>query len=139
MLVSEILTKLFSLLDSIVELYLDTSLKPIASAHQACFSKVDALLCKLVDNHKEHIPGWVTVGFLSHGRLVVLLPTVLLLSLDNTIVPSLLILAVASIDILKVHVSLHWQNTEKIASNKVEKEKTPPRSVSPTCEDSFGT
>ena len=135
--VSDVVTKLFSLVDSIVELYLDSAVPPVVAAHRSCHEKLNQMVGKLFQEHKSHIPTWLRSGFLSYLRVVVVLPVVLLLSLGQALLPSLLIVIVSLSDLFKDHIAIHWEQIEKAERQKSEA-TVAPRPVSPTYEDSFG-
>ena len=135
--VSDVVAKLFSLVDSIVELYLDSAVPPIVAIHRSCQAHLNQLVEKLFREHKSHIPTWLRTGFLSYVRVVLVLPIVLLLSWGQALFPSLLVTIVSLSDLIKDHIAIHWEQEGKTEQQKSEATATP-RPVSPSYEDSFG-
>lgn len=139
----EIAIKLFALVDSIVELYLGTVIKPFLTIHEKFYSAMNKTLRKLLDDNKPMIADWFTANFITYARTVLVVPTLLLLAWGHTILPSFIVILVDFGDFLDGVVARFWVDVKKERQEKQaasEDEKAPSRPVSPTSDDgSFGT
>ncbi len=140
--VPEIAIKLFSLVDSIVELYLGTVISPFLSLHEKFYSSLNTTLRKLLDDNKSKIADWFTANFITYARTILVVPTLLLLALGHTLLPSFIVILVDFGDFLDGVVARYWvdlkkeREQEKAAANK-EKGSSRPTSPAPD-DDSFG-
>jgi hypothetical protein len=134
----EIIIKLFALVDSIVELYLGTVIKPFLSLHEIFYSALNNTLRKLLDDNKSKIGDWFTANFITYLRTVLVVPTLLLLAWGHTILPSFLVILVDFGDFLDGVVARFWVDVRK--EREEASKDNPSTSVSPATSDdeSFG-
>lgn len=141
--VAEIAIKLFSLVDSIVELYLGTVIKPFLSLHEKFYSSFNTTLRKLLDDNKSQIADWFTANFITYARTVLVVPTLLLLALGHTFLPSIIVILVDFGDFLDGVVARYWVDVQKEREQEesaAHKDKGSSRPTSPLSDDdSFGT
>lgn len=138
--VAEIALKLFALVDSIVELYLSSVVKPFVSLHEKFYSGLNKVLRKLLDDNKSKIPDWFTANFITYLRTGFVIPTLLLLAWGHSLVPSLIVILVDFGDFLDGVVARYWVDVKKEREKEeASKDKGSSRPVSPTSDDdSFG-
>jgi hypothetical protein len=126
------IVKLFALIDSIVELYLGTIIKPFLSLHETFYTALNKALRKVLDDNRAKIPDWFTANWITYARTVLVVPTILLLSWGYTVVPSFLVIFVDFGDFLDGVVARFWVDVKKeIEQTLSENEKQP----SPTNSD----
>ena len=124
--------KLFALIDSVVELYLGTIIKPFLSLHEIFYTALNKTLRKLLDDNRGKIPEWFTANFITYARTVLVVPTLLVLAWDYTFLPSFLVIFVDFGDFLDGVVARFWVDIRNEIEKKLsEKEKAP----SPTNSD----
>lgn len=124
--------KLFALIDSVVELYLGTFIKPFLSLHETFYDALNKTLRKLLDDNRGTIPDWFTANFITYARTVLVVPTLLVLAWDYTFLPSFLVIFVDFGDFLDGVVARFWIDIRNEIEEKLsEKEKAP----SPTNSD----
>ena len=129
--------KLFALVDSIVELYLGTIIKPFLSLHETFYAALNKALRKLLDDNRAKIPEWFTANWITYARTVLVVPTILVLSWDYTFLPSFLVIFVDFGDFLDGVVARFWVDVKKeIAAKLSEKEKAPSPAMSD--DESYG-
>eukprot|EP00429_Kryptoperidinium_foliaceum_P002677 CAMPEP_0176022536 /NCGR_PEP_ID=MMETSP0120_2-20121206/10972_1 /TAXON_ID=160619 /ORGANISM="Kryptoperidinium foliaceum, Strain CCMP 1326" /LENGTH=404 /DNA_ID=CAMNT_0017355677 /DNA_START=73 /DNA_END=1287 /DNA_ORIENTATION=- len=134
--VAEIALKLFALVDSIVELYLGTVIKPFLKFHEAFYSALNKTLRKLLDDNKSKIGDWFTANFITYARTVLVIPTLLLLAWGHTILPSLIVILVDFGDFLDGVVARYWVDIKKEREkDEAAKDKGSSRPTSPTSDD----
>lgn len=118
--------KLFALIDSIVELYLKTVIKPLLTFHEKFYSGLNKALRKVLDDNRAKIPDWFTANWITYARTVLVVPTILVLSWGYTLLPSFLVIFVDFGDFLDGVVARFWVDVKKeIAEKLSESEKTP--------------
>lgn len=124
--------KLFALIDSIVELYLGTIIKPFLSLHETFYTALNKALRKILDDNRAKIPDWFTANWITYTRTVLVVPTILLLSWGYTFLPSFLVIFVDFGDFLDGVVARFWVDVKKeIEKTLSENERRP----SPTNSD----
>jgi hypothetical protein len=138
----ESILKLLALVDSVVELYLAKLIKPFLQFHEKFYNALNKVLRQVLDDNRSKIPDWFSANFITYIRTVLVIPTLLLLAWEHTILPSLVVILVDFGDFLDGVVARYWvdikkQREEELAS----KDKSPSGSSSPTHSDdeSFGT
>jgi hypothetical protein len=142
--VSEIAIKLFALVDSIVELYLGTVIKPFLTFHEKFYSSFNTTLRKILDDNKSKIADWFTANFITYFRTILVVPTLLLLAWGHTLLPSFIVILVDFGDFLDGVVARYWVDIQKEREQEEAaaaggKDKGPSRPTSPTSDDdSFG-
>lgn len=147
---TNIVWKLFALIDSIVELYLGKVVKPFLSLHETFYTALNKALRQLLDDHATDIPDWFTANFITYARTVLVVPTLILLAWDCALLPSLIFLLVDFGDFLDGVVARFWVDvTKKRETELSQKEKSASSltslassaASSPTHsdDDSFGT
>lgn len=138
--VAEIAIKLFALVDSIVELYLSTVVKPFLSLHEKFYSAFNAVLRKLLDDNRSKIADWFTANFITYVRTVMVIPTLLFLAWGHRILPSFIVILVDFADFLDGVVARYWVDIKKEREKEdTGKDKCASRPTSPTSDDdSFG-
>lgn len=124
MLLQDTIHKLFALIDSIVELYLGTLVKPFLKLHETFYAALNRTLRKLLDDHRSQIPEWFTANWITYARTVLVVPTLLVLSWGYSILPSILVLFVDFGDFLDGVVARFWVDVRTEIETKLsEKEK----------------
>lgn len=132
MVLEETIHNLFALIDSVVELYLGTIVKPFLKLHETFYAALNKILRKLLDDHRSEIPEWFTANWITYARTVLVVPTLLFLSWGYVVLPSLLVIFVDFGDFLDGVVARFWVDIRKEIEKKLsEKEKAP----SPTNSD----
>ena len=126
------IVKLFALIDSTVELYLGTIIKPFLSLHETFYTALNKALRKVLDDNRAKISDWFTANWITYARTVLVVPTILLLSWGYTFLPSFLVIFVDFGDFLDGVVARFWVDVKKeIEETLSENEKQP----SPTNSD----
>ena len=129
--------KLFALIDSIVELYLKTVIKPLLTFHEKFYSGLNKALRKVLDDNRAKIPDWFTANWITYARTVLVVPTILVLSWGYTLLPSFLVIFVDFGDFLDGVVARFWVDVKKeIAEKLSQSEKSPTPSNSD--DESYG-
>lgn len=124
--------KLFALIDSLVELYLKTVIKPLLTFHEKFYSALNKALRNVLDDNRAKIPDWFTANWITYARTILVVPTILVLSWGYTFLPSFLVIFVDFGDFLDGVVARFWVDVKKEIAEKVaETEKAP----SPTNSD----
>ena len=124
--------KLFALVDSLVELYLRSVIKPFLTLHEKFYAAMNKTLRKFLDDNRATIPEWFTANWITYARTVLVVPTILMLSWGYTILPSFIVLFVDFGDFLDGVVARFWVDVRREIEEKLsEKEKAP----SPTNSD----
>lgn len=120
----------FRLIDSIVEIYLASVIKPFLRFHETFYSSLNRVLRSLLDDN--NIPEWFTANFITYARTAVVVPTILFLVWEHTVFPAILVILVDFGDFLDGVVARYWVDTNRVVSA---------RSASPSNsdDDSFGT
>eukprot|EP00537_Pseudo-nitzschia_pungens_P004125 CAMPEP_0172374080 /NCGR_PEP_ID=MMETSP1060-20121228/54357_1 /TAXON_ID=37318 /ORGANISM="Pseudo-nitzschia pungens, Strain cf. cingulata" /LENGTH=414 /DNA_ID=CAMNT_0013100617 /DNA_START=376 /DNA_END=1620 /DNA_ORIENTATION=+ len=132
MVLEETIHNLFALIDSVVELYLGSIVKPFLKLHETFYAALNKILRKLLDDHRSEIPEWFTANWITYARTVLVVPTLLFLSWGYVVLPSLLVIFVDFGDFLDGVVARFWVDIRKEIEKKLsEKEKAP----SPTNSD----
>lgn len=132
----EIAIKLFALVDSIVELYLGTVIKPFLSLHEKFYSALNKTLRKLLDDNKSKIADWFTANFITYARTVLVVPTLLLLAWGHTLLPSFIVILVDFGDFLDGVVARYWVDIKQERElEEASKDKGSSRPTSPTSDD----
>lgn len=128
-------------IDKYIEKYLSNVIKPFLVWHEKFYSAMNQTLRSGLDKNAKYIPDWFTANFITYLRTMLVIPTLVLLSLDHTILPSLLIILVDFGDFLDGVVARYWN--DHMASSK-QQEETPElvaeKASSPNTsdDDSFG-
>jgi hypothetical protein len=142
--IEDTINKLFLVIDSIVELYLGKVIKPFLTLHETFYTALNTVLRQILDDNRSTIPTWFTANFITYGRTVLVIPTILLLAWDYTILPSMIVLLVDFGDFLDGVVARFWVDRRKDAlrdeglfNGKNKTTSTSPPSSSD--DDSFGT
>ena len=124
--------KLFALIDSIVELYLKTVIKPLLTFHEKFYNALNKTMRKALDDNRSKIPDWITANWITYARTVLVVPTILLLSWGYTVLPSFIVIFVDFGDFLDGVVARFWVDIKKEIAEKVSQNEKPP---SPTNSD----
>mmetsp|Transcript_8039 Transcript_8039/g.19771 ORF Transcript_8039/g.19771 Transcript_8039/m.19771 type:complete len:411 (+) Transcript_8039:83-1315(+) len=118
--------KLFALIDSVVELYLKTVIKPLLTFHEKFYNALNKTMRKVLDDNRSKIPDWFTANWITYARTVLVVPTILLISWGYTLLPSFLVIFVDFGDFLDGVVARFWVDVKKeIAEKLSEKEIAP--------------
>lgn len=118
--------KLFALIDSVVELYLKTVIKPLLTFHEKFYNALNKTMRKALDDNRSKIPDWFTANWITYARTVLVVPTILLISWGYTLLPSFLVIFVDFGDFLDGVVARFWVDVKKeIAEKLSEKEIAP--------------
>jgi hypothetical protein len=137
--VDEIVIKLFALVDSIVELYLGTVIKPFLRLHETFYSALNSTLRKVLDDNKSKIADWFTANFITYARTILVIPTLLLLAWGHTFLPSLIVILVDFGDFLDGVVARYWVDVKKERAEEEASKDKGSRPTTPTADDdSFG-
>jgi hypothetical protein len=137
--VDEIVIKLFALVDSIVELYLGTVIKPFLRLHETFYSALNSTLRKVLDDNKSKIADWFTANFITYARTILVIPTLLLLAWGHTFLPSLIVILVDFGDFLDGVVARYWVDVKKERAEEEASKEKGSRPTTPTADDdSFG-
>jgi hypothetical protein len=142
--VEDAIYKLFSLIDSIVELYLGKVIKPFLSLHEIFYAALNEALRKILDDHRGRIPDWFTANFITYGRTVLVVPMLLFLAWNWTWLPSAVVILVDFGDFLDGVVARFWVDVRKEQEETLlSKDKTSPSlsssaSPAPSDDESFG-
>jgi CDP-alcohol phosphatidyltransferase len=147
-------TSAFHLLDSFVELYLSSVIKPFVSLHEVFYSGLNNVLRKCLDDHQQRIPVWFTANFITYVRTALVLPTLILLAWHHQVLPALIVILVDFGDFLDGVVARYWADVRKkneqqtsSSSKKDKKQESKKGTTAPTGgrssptdsdEDSFG-
>jgi len=124
--IGDTILKLFALIDSLVELYLGTVIKPFLSLHEKFYAALNKALRKVLDDNRDKIPLWFTANWITYARTVLVVPTILVLSWGYTLLPSFLIIFVDFGDFLDGVVARFWVDVKKELAKKLsEKERAP--------------
>lgn len=122
----DLILNFFALIDSVVELYLGTIIKPFLSIHETFYAALNKTLRKLLDDNRAKIPEWFTANWITYARTIIVVPTILVLSWGYTFLPSFLVIFVDFGDFLDGVVARFWVDIRKEFSMKLsEKEKAP--------------
>ena len=135
---TNILMKLLALIDSLVELYLLTLIKPFLCLHEKFYNALNNKLREFFEQNKSKIPDWFSANLITYARTVLVIPVLLLLSAsDHVFIPSFIVILVDFGDFLDGVVARFWfdvkKETEEVLSNK-EKGNSPQTSD----DDSYG-
>lgn len=129
----DFLANFFALIDSVVEVYLRSIIKPFLTIHETCYAALNKTIRGILDDNRSKIGEWFTANFITYARTVVVVPTLLLIAWGHTVIPSILVLLVDFGDFLDGVVARFWVDVKK---EREEAEKTssstPP---SPTSSD----
>jgi len=138
--VDEIFIKLFALVDSLVELYLGTVIKPFLRFHETFYSALNNVLRKLLDDNKSKIADWFTANFITYARTILVIPTLILLAWGHTILPAIIVILVDFGDFLDGVVARYWVDINKEREKEAASKDKGSRPATPTADDdSFGT
>jgi hypothetical protein len=147
--IADTVHKFFSLIDSIVELYLGKIIKPFLSYHEIFYAAMNKTLRGLLDNNKSKIPDWFTANFITYFRTIFVIPTLLLLAWGHNLLPSFIVILVDFGDFLDGVVARFWIDIKKDIKLDIKKvgEEAPaskdkvssPSSPTNSDDESFGT
>jgi len=120
---TNILMKLLALIDSLVELYLSTLIKPFLCLHEKFYNALNNKLREFFEQNKSKIPDWFSANLITYTRTVLVIPVLLLLSAsDHVFIPSFIVILVDFGDFLDGVVARFWfdvkKETEEVLSNK---------------------
>jgi CDP-alcohol phosphatidyltransferase len=135
----EIIVKLFALVDSVVELYLGTIIKPFLRFHETFYSALNKTLRNVLDDNKSKIADWFTANFITYARTLLVVPTLLLLAWGHTFLPSFIVILVDFGDFLDGVVARYWSDIKKEREKEEASKDKGSRPTTPTADDdSFG-
>jgi hypothetical protein len=152
--IADTIHKFFSLIDSIVELYLGKIIKPFLSYHEIFYAAMNKTLRGLLDANKSKIADWFTANFITYVRTVFVIPTLLLLAWGHTLLPSFIVILVDFGDFLDGVVARFWvdikkdikldikkvgEEAEAPATSKDKDKVSSPPSPTNSDDESFGT
>ena len=139
----DLIFKLLALIDSVVELYLAKLIKPFLQFHEKFYNALNKVLRQVLDDNKSKIPDWFTANFITYLRTVLIIPTLLFLAWQYTILPSFIVILVDFGDFLDGVVARYWVDIKKQREEELarKEKKSSSGSSSPTHSDdeSFGT
>jgi CDP-alcohol phosphatidyltransferase len=141
---SDLLTRAFHLVDSIVELYLSTVIQPFLKFHEIFYNQLNVILRKLMDDNKAKIPDWCTANFITYARTVLVIPCLIFLSWNWYLLPCLIVLLVDFGDFLDGVAARFWIDVQKERQEVLDKKddrksSSRPKSPVASSESSFGT
>ena len=90
----ELISNVLAVVDSIVELYLSSFIKPFLTFHEKFYNALNQTLRRVLDDNKAKIPDWFTANFITYLRTVLVVPTLLLLAWNYTLLPCLIVILV---------------------------------------------
>lgn len=132
-----IVSRIFGGIDTIIEFYLGSFIKPFLSVHEVFYSALNKVLRKALDDNKQKIPVWFTANFITYFRTALVIPTLLLLAWDFRILSASIVILVDFGDFLDGVVARFWVdafNEQNAEDKKRERSSSPTTSDS----DSFG-
>jgi CDP-alcohol phosphatidyltransferase len=106
-------TSAFHLIDTFVELYLSSVIKPFVSLHEVFYSGLNNVLRKCLDDNQSRIPAWFTANFITYFRTALVLPTLILLAWHHQVLPALIVILVDFGDFLDGVVARYWADVRK--------------------------
>lgn len=113
---SGLLETLVEVVNALVELYLAHVIKPFLLLHEKFYNKLNKVIRSLLDDNCDKIPSWFTANFITYFRTWMVIPCVILMVKDYTIIPSLLVLSVDLGDFLDGVVARFWVDRSQIES-----------------------
>lgn len=127
----------FALVDTFVESYLGTVIKPFLALHEVFYSSLNKTLRSILDDKKDKIPLWFTANFITYLRTWLVIPCLLLLAWGQTLLPSLIVILVDFGDFLDGVVARFWIDVKK-EQEEVMASKDRPSSPTASDDGSFG-
>jgi hypothetical protein len=128
-----------TLVDGIVELYLESAIKPFLVFHEIFYSKLNQFLRSILDENKDKIPDWFTANFVTYVRTLCVIPTVLLLAWGHVVLPSVIVILCDFGDFFDGVLARFWVDMRKEREEEVlAKKEDSPRPESPADDDSYG-
>lgn len=122
---ANLLSALFDLTNSLVELYLANIIKPFLILHEKFYKALNETLRSFLDDQSNRIPKWFTANFITYTRTLMVLPCILLMVHGHTFLPSIIILGVDFGDFLDGVVARYWVDQKWIDSVDKDMEDTP--------------
>ena len=101
----------FDILDMCVELFLVHVIAPFLVVHEQFYKAMNTTLRQMLDAHA--VPTWFTANFITYARTALVVPTLLLLAYQHTVLPALLVLLVDFGDFLDGVVARYWRDAKK--------------------------
>ena len=126
------LQAIFAVIDTIVEIYLRTVIRPFLEFHDIFYAALNRFCRSQLDAH--HVPAWFTANFITYFRTALVIPTILVLSWSWWPVASAAIIFVDFGDFLDGVVARYW--VDKRAESKAKKMAAQKKNESD--EDGFG-
>lgn len=111
------LQAIFAVIDTIVEIYLRTVIRPFLEFHDIFYAALNRFCRSQLDAH--HVPAWFTANFITYFRTALVIPTILVLSWSWWPVASAAIIFVDFGDFLDGVVARYW--VDKRAESKAKK------------------
>jgi phosphatidylglycerophosphate synthase len=109
----------FDIIDSIVEIYLATVIKPFLVFHEKFYNKLNHQLRDLLDSNSDRIPTWFTANFITYFRTLLIIPCLMLLVNGYYISSAIIVLSVDFGDFLDGVVARYWVDKKKEQQNKM--------------------
>lgn len=114
---------IFDIIDSVVELYLASIIKPFVKLHEKFYSRINTTLRSALDKNKKRIPKWFTANLITYGRTLMIIPCLLLLAWGHVILPSLIVILVDFGDFFDGVVARYWADIKKEKELTMSKKK----------------
>ena len=116
-------TSAFHLIDTFVELYLSSVIKPFVALHEVFYSGLNTVLRKCLEDHKDRIPVWFTANFITYFRTALVIPTLILLAWQHQVLPALIVILVDFGDFLDGVVARYWVDVRNEQKKALESKK----------------
>jgi hypothetical protein len=136
---NDLLRKTFEVIDAVVELYLGSIIKPFLAYHELFYAAMNKALRAVLDANKPKIGDWFTANFITYLRTFFVIPTLLLMAWGQTLLPSLIVIAVDFGDFLDGVVARFWVDVKKEREEALTSENKTSSSPTNSDDESFGT
>lgn len=136
---NDLLHKALILIDGVVELYLGSIVKPFLAYHELFYTAMNKALRSALNANKTKIADWFTANFITYLRTIFVIPTLLLMAADHTLLPSLIVVAVDFGDFLDGVVARFWVDVEKEKEEALTSKSKASNSPANSDDESFGT
>jgi hypothetical protein len=133
---NDLLHKAFEVIEFLIELYLGSIIKPFLSYHELFYSAMNKALRSALDANKPKIADWFTANFITYLRTIFVIPTLLLMAWGQTLLPSMIIIAVDFGDFLDGVVARFWVDVKKEREEALTSSSPTPTNSD---DESFGT
>jgi hypothetical protein len=132
------ISKVFALINQVVELYLAKFVKKILPHHERFYNRLNTFLRKFLDDRKAKIPDWFTANFITYVRTVFVIPTLLLLAGGYTFFPSVIVILVDLGDFLDGVVARFWVDCKKEKKEELKAKEKSPSQIAASDDEGFG-